>query len=119
MACSFACGEMIAVDGACSHRTTHPAAYSPPERPELILEEVERNIRIPVDAFGPCSRRLWSLSDAHEPAHVRSRLKLCLEGFGLLLTPAVHKTIIGYRPWKVGMRLRHPEAKCIMQEEIG
>jgi hypothetical protein len=54
-----------------------------------------------------------------EPAYRQSRVKLRHEGFSLLFIPAMHKSIVSIStPWKVRMRPRHPEIKCIVHEEI-
>jgi hypothetical protein len=55
-----------------------------------------------------------------KPAHVQPRLKFAPEGFGFLLAPAMHQAVISIAtPWKVRVCPRHPEIKCIVQEEIG
>lgn len=91
-----------------------------PSRPELIPEEVEHDIRVfapaplvlAIDDLGLCRMHLKS-------ACCQSSTKLRLEGFGLLFTPAVHKAIVSIStPWKLGMRPRHPQIKCIVHKEI-
>jgi hypothetical protein len=91
-----------------------------PSRPVLIPEEVEHDIRVfppaslilAVDDLGLCRMHL-------EPAYRQSRVKLRHEGFSLLFTPAMHKSIVSIStPWKVRMRPRHPEIESVMQEQV-
>jgi hypothetical protein len=50
----------------------------------------------------------------------QSRLKRGLEGFGFLLTPTVHQSVIRIpTPRQVGMCPLHPKVESIVQEEIG